>query len=159
MTLFACTNPLGMRITEKKKKGIAAAPVNIANLPSFREKINNSTEERCVWKLQPLAATLALNIKNVSKKPSFTFQLESKTIRTYRSGFFKELQTPAFNLRRWGTIFLWPERKISGGSAKSLSKMTNTFTRVVLAHTSAERRAPEEKLVVVSWNEGSEVIG
>ncbi len=115
---------------------IAAAPVNTAT------------------KLKALATALALNIRNVSKKPSFTFQPESKTIRTCRGGFFKELQTPAFNLRRWGTIFLWPERMLFGGSAKSLSEMTNTLTRVTFVHPSAERRTPEEKLVVVSWNDG-----
>lgn len=70
------------------------------------------------------------------KKKTSTFQLESKTIITCRGVFFKELHTPAFNLSRWGTIFLWPERTQLGGSAKSLSEMTNTFTRVTFVHTS-----------------------
>lgn len=89
-----------MRITEKKKKAIAAAPVNIANLPSFREKINNSTEERCFLETTAVGRHTCFKHQERLKKPSFTFQLESKTIRTCRSGFFKELQTPAFNLRR-----------------------------------------------------------
>lgn len=79
-----------------------------------------------------------------AQKSYFTFQLPPTTIRSIRWAHFRERLTPVFNLGRRGTIFLWPEWMLLGGSAKSLSETTNTLTRVTFIHTSARTRRTAE---------------
>lgn len=81
---------------------------------------------------------------SLPKKSSFTFQMQPTTIRSIRWAHFRERLTPVFNLGRRGTIFLWPEWTLLGGSAKSLSETTNALTRVTFIHTSAGTRRTAE---------------
>lgn len=73
--------------TGKEKDGHCSCSCKHRNLPPFREKINNSTEERCFWKLQALATTLALNIKNASKNPLLPFNRSLKPLELADEAF------------------------------------------------------------------------